>query len=252
MNISFDLYDEIKSSLSEKFGDLIDIEKLEIELSTAYPKDYKTLTYKWTHEDINIGIDGWYGEYDAKRMKIILYLPVISEPCSRIAHRYDRFLRVILFYFIGEWVCHNITLSDGSLNDDLFAKTGTTYRNFIALMYAFEFLKHEPSLVGEFNDVVGSLPDENLLCLKFIANEEKELPGIELSEIISLNQNSVAFQGKNISKNDLLETVWLNKYVSSCMENNASSILFFEEVLTPAQQKAWAHLISARIHGFFD
>ena len=252
MKITFDLVDEIKSGLSKAFGNLIDIEQLEIEFSSVYPKEYQTITHNWTHDNIKIGIERYYEEYDVTRRKVILYLPVISEPCSMISHRYDRFTRVILFFGVGQWISHNIKCNGRPSTNDNFMKVGPIYRNFMALMYTYSFIKHEQSFVEEFRDVIDSLSDEYTLCLKFIKNSEYNLPGVELSGIIALNQEVIEVQQECITHDAIMDFHSIDQYVDECINSNPEAIKFFKDVMTQKQKKKWDYLLAAVKVGFFD
>jgi len=119
-----------------------------------------------------------------------------------------------------------------SCSDETFRKTGKIYRNFIALMYTYQFIKYDEFLIDEFNDVVLSLSYDYTLCLKFIKNDDYCLPGIDLSTINKLNRNVVELQQENISKDEIMDFDGLSRYVDNCMRKNPIEIEFFTGVMT--------------------
>ena len=248
MKLSTDLEEEITLRVSEVFHDLIDIRNMKIELSSTYSKNQKPIFYKMLDNN-KIGIEGYFGRYDVRGRKIILFLPVISEPCSRISHSFDRFLRIIKFFEIGQWVSHNMKWNEKALSDKKFRKTGKMYRIFISLMYAFELLKYDDLLIDEFYEVVESLSDDYTLCLKFIRNEGYKLPGVELPTIIEFNREIIEFEREKITKGDIMDFDGFNQYIDNCIKKNPVAIEFFMEVMTETQKKHWSHLNED--HGFF-
>jgi hypothetical protein len=241
MTLSFDLQKEITQRLSEVFHSMIDIRNLKIELTASYPKNYKTIFQKMIDND-KIGIENYYGRYLVGQQKVVLVLPLISEPCSRISHSFDHFIRIIAFFEISQWVTHTMKWNEKVLSDKKFRKTGKIYRNFMALLYTFELVKYDELLIEEFSEVVRSLSKEYTLCLAFIRDDKYRLPGVELTEIIEFNRKVIELEWKTVTKKDILEFGGFNHYIHNSIERNPFAIDFFRDSMTDTQKKQWSHL----------
>lgn len=250
MKISFDLQTEAVSRIQKVFGNRVDTKNLRIELSTDYPKDYQTIYNNWKFKDEKIPIEGFYAEYQGTHRKVILYLPVISEPCSIIGLPFSCFIRIVFYFELAQSICHNIKLGSRTFTNDGFSRTGNSFRNFFAMMVAFELMKEDANLVKHLKSVTESLSEDYKLWLTFIETDDEDfhLPGLPIDRVLHYTKGIIGFKKENITQNDIMEHFY--SYVWRNIRKNPTTINHFWPVMTERQKKKYPHF--GMKFGFFD
>jgi hypothetical protein len=206
MRMTFDLRKEVEQRINTVFGQKVDTKKLWIELSTDYSEEFIDLYTRWSIKGEMVKIDGFYGKYDIDKGKVILYLPVIAEPCVSKIFPFDYFIRVVLYYEVSQWVCRTMETRAGMFPKEQFSKTGNDFRNFVAMMFAYELVKFDNDLIDCLKMIVESLTDDYGLWLTFIEKNDATcyLPGLSIYEITRLISNVQYYQMEDVSRDYIL------------------------------------------------
>ena len=251
MRMTFDIRKEVESVVEGLFLNKMNItNKLWIEYSNDYPNDYQTIYNNWLHHGVNVPIEGYYGQYDPEKRKVILFLPAISEPCSSTGLKFEHFFKIVLYFEVSQYILHAIFLERDSSHYGLYIKTGSFFRNFIGMMLTYKLVQYDPNLNILFCNIIGSLNNEYQFCQTFIKtrNKEFELPGIHLYHIMRLMKKVREYNLENITRDDVME--YYNNYVWRNIKKNVFTLNHFYEVMTQRQKKKHEHF--GYKFGFYD
>ena len=184
MKTEIGFIEAIQARIPRIYNSLLKTDKFWIELSPDYPPDYLKVSTEITTGSGQAKIEGYYGSYDLENKKVIIYLPVVAEPCCHIAipaHLpkslrgllspliYPYFVTIIIYFEVAQWFCHSF-LSKETFETKQFYNVGSLFRNFVGMMLAYECIKCDEDIRDMFPAVVDLLTDDYRLCLKFIEN----------------------------------------------------------------------------------
>ena len=251
MKLTFDLQYEVIAKINSVFGSDVDTENIWLDLSIEYPENYLSIYNRWKFTNEKIMIDGFYGKYDVEKGKVIIFLNVVSEPCSLVGFQFKYFIRMVTYFLIGQYTCHHLHVGNRTFTNQSFVNTGSIFRNFIAMMIGYELMRSDDGLIDHCKQVTESLCDDMALWLTFIPKTDEKhgsLPGIPIQRILLYAKSVMQMNKVNITQDDIIEH--FNDYIDQMINSNPKSINHFYPVMTASQKKNYAFL--GVEYGFFE